>query len=144
MAQLQHIHSLNHLEEAVTVLFCLIDDTYALLNPGAERYEAIKRLSHSSSSCEGWSPAALSCATLRGSSRTCFRAWWGSAPFLFAPADEEAEALSGTSATRDPPRELVGDPETLLIDSTLLEVLRPRQVTQSVGSGKALWREPHG
>ena len=47
MAQLQHTHSLNHLEEAVTVLFCLIDDSYALLNPDAERYEAIKRLSDS-------------------------------------------------------------------------------------------------
>jgi hypothetical protein len=29
--------------------------------------------------------------------------------------------------------ELVGDPETLLIDSTLLEVLHPRQVKQSAG-----------
>jgi Transposase DDE domain len=31
--------------------------------------------------------------------------------------------------------ELVGDPETLVVDSTLLEVLRPRQVGQSVGWG---------
>jgi len=26
--------SLAHLEEALTVLFCLIDDAYTLLNPG--------------------------------------------------------------------------------------------------------------
>jgi hypothetical protein len=31
----------------------------------------------------------------------------------------------------------VGDPETLLIDSTLLEVLHPRQVSQSAGWGNA-------
>ena len=47
MAQPQHTHSLPHLEEALTVLFCLIDDAYALLNPHAQRYESIKRLSDS-------------------------------------------------------------------------------------------------
>ena len=36
-----------HLEEAVTVLFCLIDDAYALLNPRAEDYASLKRLSDS-------------------------------------------------------------------------------------------------
>jgi|SRR5215211_2828190 len=30
--------SLAHLEEALTVLFCLIDDAYTLLNPHVERY----------------------------------------------------------------------------------------------------------
>ena len=35
-------------------------------------------------------------------------------------------------------RELVGDPETLIVDSTLLSVLHPRQVKQSAGfSGAA-------
>lgn len=39
---------LAHLEEALSVLFCLIDDAYAPLNPhGARRYESIKRLSDS-------------------------------------------------------------------------------------------------
>ena len=48
MAQPQHTHSLPRLEEAPTVLFCLIDDAYALLNPcGARRYESLKRLSDS-------------------------------------------------------------------------------------------------
>ena len=48
MARPQHTHSLPHLEEALTVLFCLIDDAYRLLNPrGARRYESIKRLSDS-------------------------------------------------------------------------------------------------
>ena len=35
------------LEEAVTVLFCLIDDAYTLLNPRAKSYESLKRLSDS-------------------------------------------------------------------------------------------------
>jgi hypothetical protein len=35
--------------------------------------------------------------------------------------------------------ELVGDPETLIIDSTLLSVLHPRQVEQSGGFEGAAW-----
>jgi hypothetical protein len=34
-------------EEALTVLFCLIDDAYRLLNPKGQRYESLKRLSDS-------------------------------------------------------------------------------------------------
>ena len=35
--------------------------------------------------------------------------------------------------------ELVGEPETLVVDSTLLEVLHPRQVGQSAGFDGAAW-----
>jgi hypothetical protein len=35
------------LEEAVTVLFCLVDDAYRILNPGAEGYASLKKLSDS-------------------------------------------------------------------------------------------------
>lgn len=35
--------------------------------------------------------------------------------------------------------ELVGDPETLIVDSTLLSVLHPRQVGQSVGFQGTAW-----
>ncbi len=35
--------------------------------------------------------------------------------------------------------ELVGEPETLIVDSTLLEVLHPRQVSQSAGFDGAAW-----
>ena len=35
------------LEEAVTVLFCLVDDAYRNLNPRWEGYDALKRLSDS-------------------------------------------------------------------------------------------------
>jgi hypothetical protein len=47
MAQSQHTPSLSHLEEALSVLFWLIDDAYALLNPRARCYESLKRLSDS-------------------------------------------------------------------------------------------------
>ena len=35
--------------------------------------------------------------------------------------------------------ELMGDPETLIVDSTLLEVLHPRRVSQSAGFEGAAW-----
>ena len=35
--------------------------------------------------------------------------------------------------------ELVGNPETLIVDSTLLEALHPRQVGQSAGFDGAAW-----
>ena len=35
----QHTPTLASLEEALTVLFCLIDDAYALLNPKGRLYE---------------------------------------------------------------------------------------------------------
>src|ERR687889_2755420 len=47
MAHTQHTHSLLRLEEALTVLFCLVDEAYALLNPRPKRYESLKRLSDS-------------------------------------------------------------------------------------------------
>ena len=47
MARLNHTPRLAHTEEALTVLFCLIDDAYDHLNPHARRYESIKRLADS-------------------------------------------------------------------------------------------------
>lgn len=34
-------------EEALIVLFCLVDDAYAELNPKGRRYESLKKLSDS-------------------------------------------------------------------------------------------------
>src|SRR5918911_5396450 len=47
MAHANHTPRLAKTEEALTILFCLLDDAYALLNPRARRYESIKRLSDS-------------------------------------------------------------------------------------------------
>jgi hypothetical protein len=142
MAQTQHTPSLVHLEEALTVLFCLIDDAYATLNPrGARSYESIKRLSDSE-------VIALALfQQLRGveSERSFLR----DAERFFSHLFPGVVGLYPSSFNRrvkklrrylEPLRreilpELVGEPETLLIDSTLLEVLHPRQVSQSAGWG---------
>jgi hypothetical protein len=146
MAHTQHTHSLAHLEEALTVLFCLIDDAYRLLNPhGARRYESIKRLSDS----EIVTLALLQ--QLRGveSERSFLR----DAQRFFSHLFPGVVGLHPSSLHRrvrklrrylEPLRreilpELVGDPETLLIDSTLLEVLHPRQVSQGSGFDGAAW-----
>jgi Transposase DDE domain len=145
MAQTQLAYSLPHLEEALTVLFCLIDDTYATLNPRARRYESIKRLSDS----EIVTLALFQ--QLRGveSERSFLR----DAQRFFSHLFPGVAGLYPSSFNRrvrklrrylEPLRrgilpELIGEPETLLVDSTLLEVLHPRQVKQSVGFDGAAW-----
>jgi hypothetical protein len=146
MAQSQHTYSLAYLEEASTVLFCLVDDAYRNLNPhGARRYESIKRLSDS----EIVTLALFQ--QLRGveSERSFLR----DVQRFFSHLFPGVVGLHPSSFHRrvrklrrflEPLRreilpELVGDPETLLVDSTLLEVLRPRQVGQSAGFAGAAW-----
>ena len=47
MAHANHTRRLAETEEALIVLFCLVDDAYTSLNPRARRYESLKRLSDS-------------------------------------------------------------------------------------------------
>jgi hypothetical protein len=47
MARPKDTPPLASLEEAVTVLFCLIDDAYRILNPRWRSHEPLKRLSDS-------------------------------------------------------------------------------------------------
>lgn len=47
MAHAHDLLALARTEETLTVLFCLIDDSYTLLNPNGRRYEPLKRLSDS-------------------------------------------------------------------------------------------------
>src|SRR3954447_4780941 len=139
MAQLNHTSRLLQTEEALTVLFCLIDDAYAHLNPRARCYESIKRLSDSE-------VIALALfQQLRGveSERSFLR----DAQRFFSHLFPGVVGLHPSSFHRrvrklrrflEPLRrelvpELVGGPETLIVDSTLLEVLHPRQVGQSGG-----------
>lgn len=144
MAQPQHTHSLTYLEEALTVLFCLIDDAYRLLNPRAERYETLKRLSDSE-------VIALALFQQLRGVESC-RSFLRDAERFFSHLFPGVVGLHPSSLHRrmrklrgylEPLRreilpELVGDPETLLIDSTLLEVLHPREVKQSAGWGSSL------
>jgi hypothetical protein len=132
-------------EEAVTVLFCLIDDAYALLNPCGSMYGSLKRLSDS----EVLTLALLQ--QLRGTESE--RSFLRDAERFFAHLFPGVVGLHPSSLHRrarklrrflEPLRrtvlaELVGEPETLVVDSTLLEVLHPRQVERSAGFHGAAW-----
>jgi hypothetical protein len=146
MAHPQHTPALASLEEAITILFCLVDDTYALLNPATWRsHESLKKLSDSE---------VLTLALfqqLRGveSERSFLR----DAQRYFVDLFPGLAGMHPSSLHRrvrrlrrflEPLRrsiipELVGDPETLLVDSTLLAALHPRQVAQSAGFDGAAW-----
>ncbi len=146
MAQPNHTLRLAKTEEALTVLFCLIDDAYTLLNPrGARRYESLKRLSDS----EVITLALFQ--QLRGveSERSFLR----DAERFFSHLFPGVVGLHPSSFHRrvrklrcflEPLRrevlsEMIGDPETLLVDSTLLSVLHPRQVPQGSGFPGGAW-----
>jgi hypothetical protein len=145
VARTNHTQRLARTEEALTVLFCLIDDAYALLNPRARCYESIKRLGDSE-------VIALALfQQLRGveSERSFLR----DAERFFSHLFPGVVGLAPSSFHRrvrklrrflEPLRravlgDLVGDPETLLVDSTLLVTLHPRQVAQSAGFPGAGW-----
>jgi hypothetical protein len=144
MAHTQHTHSLAYLEEALTVLFCLIDDTYTLLNPCPKRYEAIKRLSDSEViTLALFQPlrGVESCRSFLRDAQRFFSHLFPGVVGLLHPSSLHRR-MRKLRRFLEPLRreilpELVGDPETLLIDSTLLEVLHPRQVTQSAGWGSS-------
>jgi hypothetical protein len=148
MARTNHTQRLAQTEEALTVLFCLVDDAYTLLNPeGRRRYERLKRLSDS----EVIAPWPSFLQQLRGveSERSFLRDTQRFFSHLF-PGVVGLHPSSFHRRVRklrrflEPLRrqvvcELVGDPETLLIDSTLLAALHPRQVAQSAGFPGAAW-----
>jgi hypothetical protein len=146
MAQPQHTSSLTSLEEALTVLFCLIDDTYTSLNPrGAYRYETLKHLSDSEVITLALFQQLRGVESERSFLRECER--------FFSQLFPGVVGLYPSSFNRrvkklrrflEPVRravlsELVGEPETLLIDSTLLSVLHARQVNHSAGFTGAAW-----
>jgi hypothetical protein len=145
MARSEHTSELALLEEALIILFCLIDDAYARLNPQGGRYASLKRLSDSE-------VIALALfQQLRGVESE--RAFLREASRFFSHLFPGVGRLAPSSFHRRVRKlrsflellrrvvvpELVGDPEILLIDSTLLPVLHPRQVGQSVGFEGAAW-----
>lgn len=145
MAQPHHTPHFHRTEDAIIILFCLVDDAYRILNARAERYASIKRLSDSE---------VLALALfqqLRGveSEQSFLR----ETERFFAHLFPGVVGLWPSSLNRrlrklrcflEPLRrvvvgELVGEPETLIVDSTLLEMLHPRQVKQSTGFEGAAW-----
>jgi len=145
MAQPEITPRLALLEEALTVLFCQVDDIYYRLNPRGRCYETLKELSDS----EVITLALFQ--QLRGV-ESC-RSFLREAARFFSHLFPGVLGLHPSSLHRrvrklrrffEPLRraildELVGDPETLIVDSTLLEVLHPRQAPQSAGFEGAAW-----
>ncbi len=139
MDQSEHARGAALLEEALTILFCLVDDAYQNVNPNGRRYESLKKLSDS----EVITLALFQ--QLRGMESQ--RSFLRDASRFFSHLFPSVVGLAPSSFHRrirrlrrflEPLRravlpELVGDPETLLVDSTLLSVLHPRQVEQSAG-----------
>jgi len=145
MAQPNHTPRLLGTEEALSVLFCLVDDAYAHLNPRARSYESLKQL------CDSEVITLALFQQLRGveSERSFLR----DAQRFFAYLFPGVAGLHPSSFHRrvrklrrflEPLRreilsEVIGDPETLIVDSTLLSVLHPRQVPQGSGFPGAAW-----
>src|SRR3954452_22135868 len=145
MARLHHTQGLARTEDAVTVLFCLTDDTYARLNPRANSYKSIKRLSDSEVMTLALFQQLRGVESERSFLRDLARFFShlfpgvvGLAPSSFHRRVRKLRCLL-EPLRRSVLPELVGDPETLIIDSTLLPVLHPRQVSQSAGFEGAAW-----
>src|SRR5215217_4633658 len=134
---------LSLLEEAMTIFFCRIDDAYYHLNPKGRHYESLKVLSDS----EIMTLALLQQLRAIESQRSFLR----EAARFFSHLFPGVVGLHPSSFHRrvrklrryfEPLRkeilpELVGEPETLIVDSTLLSVLHPREVPQSGGWGSS-------
>src|SRR5215212_4915169 len=108
MAQPNHTPHLALTEEALTVLFCLIDDAYAHLNPNGKRYEPLKRLADSEVNRARALPAAArrgERALLPARRRAVLFAlvpWGGGAlSFLVSSKGEEAQVLLGAPQAGD-------------------------------------------
>jgi len=122
-----------------------VDDIYYRLNPKGRRYETLKELSDS----EVITLALFQQLSGVESERSFLR----EGARFFSHLFPEIVGLHPSSLHRrirklmrflDPLRrvilpELVSEPETLIVDSTLLEVLHPRQVSRSAGFEGAAW-----
>jgi hypothetical protein len=129
MDQREYAQGFALLEEALIVLFCEIDDAYQTLNPNGWHYESLKKLSDS----EVITLALFQ--QLRGveSERSFLR----EATRFFSHLFSGVVGLFPSSFHRGVRKlrrylellrravlpELVGNPENLIVDSTLLEVL---------------------
>ena len=145
MARSHHTPRFELLEDAVSILFCQVDDTYDSLNPRASDYESLKKLSDSEVITLSLFQQLRCIESERSFLRDCER--------FFSHLFPGVVGLHPSSFHRrlrrlrrflEPIRrlvlfELVGEPETLLIDSTLLSLLHPRQVNQSAGFADAAW-----
>jgi hypothetical protein len=145
MAQPEITPRLALLEEALTILLCQMDDIYYRINPKGRCYETLKELSDSEvitlalfqqlrgvESCHSF---------LREAARFfshLFPGVVGLHPSSLHPRVRKLGRFF-EPLRRAILDELVGEPETLIVESTLLEVVHPRQVPQSAGFEGAAW-----
>jgi len=141
----EHTPPLALLEEAVTVLFCRVDDVYYRLNPKGRRYETLKDLSDSEVVTLALFQQLRGVESERSFLREVARFFSHLFPGIVGlhPSSLHRRIRSLRRFLeplgRAIPPELVGEPETLIVDSTLLSVLHPRQVSQSAGLEGAAW-----
>jgi hypothetical protein len=140
-----HSRPFARTEEVITILFCLIDDAYANLNPRGQCYESLKRLSDSEVITLALFQQLRGIESERSFLRDAERFFSHLFPGVigFAPSSFHRR-LRKLRRFLEPLRravvpELVGNPETLIVDSTLLSVLHPRQVARSAGFSGAAW-----
>ena len=145
MAKREETLPVRLLEEALTVLFCLVDDAYRNLNPQGGRYAPLKKLSDSEVMTLALFQQLRGVESERSFLRDATRFFSHLFPGVvgFAPSSFHRRVRK-LRCFLEPLRrsvlpELVGEPETLIIDSTLLPVLHPRQVLQSAGFEGAAW-----
>jgi hypothetical protein len=145
MAQHHHTPRLAATEEAMIVLFCLVDEAYALLNPLGRRYESLKRLSDSEvialALFQQLRGVESERSFLRDVERFFAHLFPGVARLHPSSFNRRVKKLRRflEPLRRDVAAELVGEPETLIVDSTLLSVMHPRQIGQSAGFEGAAW-----
>ncbi|MGH3145899.1 MAG: transposase [Rubrobacter sp.] len=146
MAHPEHTPQLALLEEAVTVLFCRIDDAYYRLNPRGGRYASLKELSDSEILALALFLQLRGIESehsfLREASRFFSHLFPGIVGYWPSSFHRRVRKLRRyfEPLRREILPELLGEPETMVIDSTLLSVLHPRQVSQSgAGFEGAAW-----
>jgi hypothetical protein len=146
MARPQATPRLLRTEDAVIALFCLTDDAYRLLNPRGGLYESLKRLSDSEVLTLALLQQLRGVESERSFLRDCERFFSELFPGIrgYAPSSFHRRVRK-LRRFFEPLRrqflaELAGDPESLIVDSTLLGALHPRQVKQSAaGFEGAAW-----
>src|ERR687890_430612 len=145
MAQPNHTPRLLQTEEALTVLFCLVDDAYVHLNPRAGRYRSLKRLADSEvlalALFQELRGIKSQRSFLRDPERVFFHLFPGVVGLHPSSFHRRVRRLRRflEPLRREILSEMVGEPEILLVDSTLLSVLHPRQVPQGSGFPGAAW-----
>ncbi len=125
MIQPEHARGSTLLEEAVTVLFCLVDVVYQNINPNAQRYESLKKLSDSEVITLALFQQLRGIESQRSFLRDASRFFSHLFPGVVGLAPSSLQRRLRKLRRflellrRDVVAELVGNPETLIVDGAL-------------------------